>query len=94
MFDKLSEKARESLFLDSGIHIEGNREVLIENCRRIEEYNDVFVRIVSGKLCIQIWGDALRAFDFKTCGLIVRGRISRIEFIERSSRRYEKKDKK
>lgn len=73
--------------MNAGIHIEGNKELIIDNCRRIEEYNEVFMRLISGRLCIHIWGSGLRAFDFKTKGLIVRGKISRIEFTERNGRR-------
>lgn len=73
--------------MNPGIHMESNRELLIENCRRIEEYNEVFMRLVSGRLCIQIWGTNLKAYDFKTKGLIIKGRISQIEFIERNGRK-------
>ena len=86
MFDKIAEKTKEVLYLDPGMHIESNRELLIENCRRIEEYNEVFMKLGAGHLCIQIWGSGLKAYDFKTRGLIVRGRISQIEFIERNGR--------
>ena len=47
------------------------------------------MQLVSGKLCIQIWGSDLRAYDFKANGLIVRGKISKVEFIERSGRKNE-----
>ncbi len=84
MFDRAADKARDVLYLNPGIHIESNKELLIENCRRIEEYNEVFMRLISGRLCIQIWGSNLKAYDFKTKGLIVKGKISQIEFIERN----------
>ncbi len=93
MLDKISDKARDMLYMNPGMHIESNKEILIENCRRIEEYNEVFMRLISGGLCIQIWGSGLRAFDFKTKGLIVRGRISQIEFIERNGRKNAQSDK-
>lgn len=86
MFDKLADKTREFMYMNPGMHIESNKELLIENCRRIEEYNEVFMRLVSGKLCIHIWGSGLKAYDFKTKGLIVKGKITRVEFIERNGR--------
>lgn len=89
MFDKLAEKAREMLYLDTGLILEGNREMIVENCRRIEEYNEVFMQLISGSLCVQIWGSGLRAYDYRTGGLIIRGKISRIELSERSGRDYE-----
>ncbi len=90
MFDKLTDRALDAFYLTPQIHFDCDREMVIENCRRIEEYNEVFMQLVSGKLCIQIWGSGLRAYDFRTHGLIVRGKIERVEFIERSARRDER----
>ncbi len=84
MFDKFTEFAKEKLFLNSSIYINSNKELTIENCSRIEEYSDVFFSLVSGGLTVHIWGCGLRAFDFKTGGLIIKGRISQIELLERS----------
>ncbi len=86
LFDKIADKSRDILYMNPGMHLESNRELLIENCRRIEEYNEAFMRLISGGLCIQIWGNGLKAYDFKTKGLIIRGKISQIEFIERNGR--------
>ncbi|MDE5854972.1 MAG: YabP/YqfC family sporulation protein, partial [Ruminococcus sp.] len=74
-----------------GIHIAGNKELIIENCRRIEECSDIFMSLASNGLLVQIWGNNLRAFDFKTNGLIIRGKISQIELIERR-KKHEKSD--
>lgn len=70
----------------SSIHIAGNYEILLENCRRIEEYNEVFIKVKTKKLYIEVWGNQLRAFDFKTDSLIIRGKISRIELIEKGDK--------
>lgn len=91
MFDKLSDKAKEIFFLETGIHIAGNKELIIENCRRIEECSEIFMSLASNGLLVQIWGSNLRAFDFKTNGLIIRGKISQIELIERR-KKHEKSD--
>ena len=85
MFEKLAGKAMDTLYMTPQIHFNCDKEMLIENCRRIEEYNEVFMRLVSGRLYINIWGCGLRAYDFKTQGLIIRGRISRVEFMERGA---------
>lgn len=86
MFEWLAELTRETLYLNTSMHISGNNELIIDNCRRIEEYNEVYMRLVSGSLCISIHGNELRAFDFKTGGLVIRGTIEKIEFSERSTR--------
>lgn len=84
MFDWLAELTRETLYLDSGMHISGNKELIIDKCRRIEEYNEVYMRLVAGGLYISIHGSDLRAYDFRTGGLVIRGYIEKIEFTERN----------
>lgn len=86
MFDKLTDKINAAFFEEAGIHIAGNRELILENCRRIEECSDVLMSLACGKLLIHIWGKDLRAFDYKTGGLVIRGKISQIELEERSRR--------
>ena len=93
MLGNLFESVGEKLFLESGIFINGNREVIIDNCRRIEEYNEICVRVISGGLSVEIWGSGLRAFDFKSDGLVVRGRISRVELAERRAKSLETEGK-
>lgn len=90
MFEKITDKALETFYLTPLIHMDGNKELLIENCRRIEEYSEVFMRLISGKLCITVWGNGLRAYDFHKTGLLVSGKISQIEFTERNSKDNEK----
>lgn len=90
MFKKINDKALETFYLTPLIHMNGNKEILIENCRRIEECSEIFMRLISGNLCINIWGNGLRAYDFHNNGLLVNGKISHIEFIERNSENDEK----
>lgn len=84
MFEWLAELTRETLYLNTSIHISGNNELIIDSCQRIEEYNEVFMRLLSGGLYINIRGRNLRAYDFRTGGLVIRGCIENIEFTERS----------
>lgn len=86
MFERLAELAREKLCLESCIHISANNEFIIEGCRRIEEYNEVFMRFLADGIYINIHGNGLRAFDFRTGGLVVRGTIEKIEFEERNKK--------
>jgi len=82
LLNKLSEKGKDFLFLNPTMHFIGNKELYIENCKRIEEYNEVFIRLKASGMYIQIWGSQLKAFDFKTNGLIIRGKIEQIEMQE------------
>ena len=56
MFEWLAELTRETLYLDTSIHISGNKELIIDSCQRIEEYNEVFMRLLSGGLYVNIRG--------------------------------------
>ena len=83
MFEWLAELAREKLYLETNIHISGRNELILDSCRRIEECNEIYMRILSGNNYVNIHGCNLRAYDFRTGGLIVRGYIEKIEFEER-----------
>lgn len=91
MFGWLAELVREDLFLNTNIHISGNNELIIDSCERLAECNEVYMRLISGNMCINVRGSDLRAYDFKTGGMVIRGKIEQVEFTERSSR-YEHKD--
>lgn len=86
MFGRITERAREAFFLEPQIYFNSRNEMIIENCKRIEECTEVLVSIVSGKLGINIWGSELRAYNFNGNGLIIRGRLSKIEFTERGTK--------
>ncbi|HOF68790.1 MAG TPA: YabP/YqfC family sporulation protein [Ruminococcus sp.] len=83
MLKKAADKSRDFLYLNPTMHLQSNKEVYIENCKRIEEYNDIYIRLKSRNIYIQIWGSNLKAFDFKTNGLIIKGKIDQIEFTEK-----------
>ena len=83
MFEWLGELTRQTLCLDTDIHISDRNELIIENCRRIEECNEVFMRFLAGSIYVNIHGSGLRAYDFRTGALVVRGCIDRLEFEER-----------
>lgn len=90
MLEWLSKRVREDLYLDTNIHISGNSELIIDCCERVAECNEVYMRLISGAMCINIRGSDLRAYDFQTGGLVIRGHIDQLEFTERSSRNEHK----
>lgn len=94
MFEKAVGKARDMFFLNTDIHISGNSSLTIGNCTRIEEYNEVFIRLISGGLCVQICGSNLRAYDYCSGGMLIQGKISQVDLIERSGRVHEESDKR
>lgn len=70
------------MYLDSYLHLHGNRELRLENCRRILEYNDVCVRLRTRDLTVTVWGTGLRVFDYKDSSVLVTGRLTGIEMQE------------
>lgn len=67
---------------DSGsqIMIYGTDYLEVENCRRIMEYNDIYLKVKAGNgLIIEVWGIGLRLSDYNTTGIAVRGHINTIE---------------
>lgn len=85
MFERFAGLAREKLFLDSSIHISGKNEMILDSCQKIVECSEVYMRIISGGMCLNIRGSNLRAYDFRTGGLVIRGELEQIEFTERRS---------
>ncbi len=70
------------VYLDTYVHLHGNRELRVENCIRILEYNEVLVRLRTRDMTVEIWGSGLRVDDFNDSSVSVRGRISSISLEE------------
>lgn len=71
------------MWLDSRLHLHSNRELRLENCRRVLEYHDVLVRLETRDLRVSVWGAGLRVSDYKDNSTLVRGRIDEIKLEER-----------
>jgi sporulation protein YqfC len=56
----------------------------IENCKKILEYNDIYLKIMTSNLIVEIWGKDLKINNYGTDGIVVSGRIDSIEFTKRS----------
>ncbi len=70
---------KQALFFDSFLTLNGNRELYLENCKRILQFSDVLLQLTSGSLRISIWGSDLRASDCNGGALRVFGTITKIE---------------
>lgn len=70
------------MYLDTYVHLHGNRELRVENVRRILEYDDVCVRLRTRDMAVTIWGTGLRVFDYSDGSMLVTGRITGIELNE------------
>lgn len=81
MYSSLTAKfVRKQLYLNTYINMTDNTHLEIENCKRIIELNDVYVRLKTATVTLQVWGEELRISDFNTAGVVIDGKISSIEF--------------
>lgn len=83
MRDKIIEKGRSMLYLNTIIQISDNKEVIIENCKKIIEYNDIFLKVKTRNMIVQVWGHNLKINDYNTGGIIIKGIIESIELINK-----------
>lgn len=82
MSRKIIKKGKRLVYTDSQIQITGNHEVLIENCKKILEYNDIFIKVKTWDLTVQVWGSGLKVNDFGSNGVYVYGKIQSVELAE------------
>ena len=57
-----------------------NTHMEIENCKKILEYNDLYIKIKTSTITICIYGNNLDISDYNTDGLVIDGIFSSIEF--------------
>ncbi len=69
-------------FSEPTLHVHGRRDVRVEDCRQILEYNDVLVRMRAGRLEVAVWGTGLRVHDAPDAGVRITGTIASIELRE------------
>ncbi len=79
--NKIKSYFRKNLYLDTNISITDNTEVTVENCKKILEYNDIFIKVSTSTVTFQIWGKNLVIKNYEDKGLIIKGIISSIEFL-------------
>lgn len=72
--------ARRKLCTNTNLHVMDNDYIQIENCKKILEYNDIYLKIRTSNMILQVWGQSLNISDCNNDGIIVRGEISSIEF--------------
>ena len=64
MSEKIIQKGKKFINMDTQIQITGNHEVLVEGCKKILEYNDVFIKVKTWDMIIQVWGSGLKVSNF------------------------------
>ncbi len=71
---------KERTYSNTHINITDNAHMEIENCRKILEYNDLYIKIKTSTLTICIYGNNMNISDYNTDGIVVDGNFSTIEF--------------
>lgn len=71
---------RKRLYLNTYMNLTDNNHLEIDNCKRIIELNDVYVRLKTSTVTLQVWGEDLRISDYNTAGVVIDGKITSIEF--------------
>ena len=76
----ISKYVKKKLYLNTYMNLTDNTHLEIENCQKILEYNDIYLKIKTSTLIISIWGQSIRISDYNTDGIIVDGKFSSVEF--------------
>lgn len=76
----ISKFVRDKLYLNTYTALTDNTHMEIENCKKIIEYNDIYIKIQTATITISIWGQDLKISDYNTDGIIIDGIFSSIEF--------------
>lgn len=71
---------KKRLYLNTYINLTDNTHLEIENCKRVIELNDIYVRLKTATVTISVWGKNLSVSDFNTDGVVIDGIISSVEF--------------
>lgn len=72
---------RNSVFLNTQIVITNNQSMIIETCKRILEYNDICLKLLTNTgLTVQIWGKKLSMSECSNDDIIISGTIDSVEF--------------
>ncbi len=76
----ISKLVRSKIYLNTYIALTDNTHMEIENCKKILEYNDVYVKLRTSTLIISIWGQDISISDYNTDGIVVNGKFESVEF--------------
>ncbi len=76
----VSKFVKERLYSNTYMCLTDNSHMEIENCKRILEYSDVYIRIKTSTLTVCIYGSNLNISDYNTDGIIIEGKLSNVEF--------------
>lgn len=71
---------KKKMYLNTNISIIDNKRIEVENCKRIMEYNDIYVKLKTSTLILEVWGKDIVLSDYNMDGIVIEGDISSVEF--------------
>lgn len=83
-------RTKDFLAVSSSLQIYDNTKAVLGICRRILEYDDIYLKADTGNVVVEIWGNDLLINECGEEGIEVTGKIKSVEFSEASGRRERK----
>ena len=84
--NRLIQAGRRVLQLETHLEMHSDREIFIENCRRILEYNDIRIVLQTTDLELEIWGSELQTDSRSPESLRIHGKIQSITLTPKGAR--------
>lgn len=67
----------------SDIQITDNKEIVLDGCRRVVEYNENHIKLELPSMGVSIVGMQLKMRNFSIGGVIIKGQIHSLTFISK-----------
>ena len=67
----------------SDIQISDNKEIVLDGCRRVVEYNENHIKLELPSMGVSIVGMQLKMRNFSIGGVIIKGQIHSLTFISK-----------
>lgn len=80
---KLKSMAGRALFLESSLQLTGNRCLEAENCQKVLEYREDYLKLKTSTLIIEVWGHGFSLSGYGGSGVFLRGEITHLELTPR-----------
>ena len=77
------EEFKKSRQKHSDIQITDDREIILDGCRRVMEYNENHIKLELPTVGISVVGMQLKMSNFSIGGVIIKGQIHSITFISK-----------
>ncbi len=71
---------KEKMYCNTYMTLTDNTHMEIENCKKILDYNELYVRLKTSTVIICIRGENLNISDYNTDGIIIDGKFTSVEF--------------